>query len=68
MDRYLLTFVTHGILFQKQNWNPLKQTKNKTRAELKALYFSLRSVVKKKRLRSQAKKEGLKLLSHKSFM
>ena len=49
MDRYLLTFVTHGILFQKQNWNPLKQTKNKTRAELKALYFSLRSVVKKKK-------------------
>ena len=49
MDRYLLTFVTHGILFQKQNWNPLKETKNKTRAELKALYFSLRSVVKKKK-------------------
>ena len=49
MDRYLLTCVTHGILLQKQNWNPLKQTKNKTCAELKALYFSLRSVVKKKK-------------------
>ena len=56
MDRYLLTFVTHGILFQKQNWNPLKQTKNKTRAELKALYFSLRSVVKKKKITESSEK------------
>ena len=36
MDRSLLTFVRRGRLLQKQNWNTLKQTKNKTRAELKA--------------------------------
>ena len=36
MDRSLLTLVRHGILLEKQNWNPLEQTKNKTSGELKA--------------------------------